>query len=365
MIAAALLPACFYSDPINERPSADINQVNPELPFRGDAIDVQPFIIDPNGDPTYTDWAAFACESANVERCDPVPYVTGNQYGFSFDAPVLTDRGLPAVLVHIELDVTDEWGAKASPRQMLDVPLADRDPELEPLQPDCYAFEGRCPVGVPAKISAKATDGDDTGALAFTDEIEVFPPAGIPQTAATVTRIDVGDGDGEATWEITATEPGDWSVRVEVVDPLDNPLDETARHHDTIDLPIAFEPDKQPCIGVTEPALPPEGAAVIVDQLRRFSVLEVRDDRDAYPTERGPIEWFGLSHFRWFLDGQQLGVDGNFVDIDPALYTPGTLLDLRVEAVDREDQPLCDGSLATCEDRPGCFQRRSWTLEVR
>jgi hypothetical protein len=366
-IAAALLAAplgaCFYVDPINERPSADINQVHPDLPFRGEPITVVPNIYDPDNDDPTIAWHAFACGDV---RCDDVAYITGSSDIFEFPAPEELDSGVPATRVHIELDVTDHWGAQALPRQTLDLPLADHNPTLAPGQNVGLQFEGTYTVGTPVMVTIRASDVDDVGALTFIEPAPVYPPPGVPVTAATLLRADGEDTDDTASWQLLATQPGEWKVHVEVVDPLDDPdAAEEDRHHAVQDVSVSFDADREPCIGVSDPSFPPDGAFVVVDELRRFSIEHVRDDLDIYPPPPVDDAFHETTRFRWYLDGVRLDVDGNAVELDPERYLPGTQLDLRVEAVDRADQPLCDSSLRTCEDRPGCFQRRSWAVEIR
>jgi len=211
-------------------------------------------------------------------------------------------------------------------------------------------------VDTPVRIVVNASDEDDPGALTFDDPI-LYPPTGVPATAATLSRVDSDDVDSQAKYDLYATDPGAWELVFTVRDPLDHT-------YSTTPYTVSFGEDKEPCLGVTDPAFPPAGAYVVVDQLRRFSVETVLDDLDVFPLPPADDPYLGPARFRWFLDGAPLDVDGNFVEIDPALYAPGTQHALRVEAVDRNDQPLCDSALASCEDRPGCFQRQTWTVEV-
>jgi hypothetical protein len=355
MIAAALLPGCFYMDPINERPSADILQVNPELPFRGDEITVEPQVVDPDGDPYDVEWRAYACTDA---RCDTSPYTSGLQTFFQFSAPTKLDNGSPATRLHLQLSVTDSWGAEAMPVQRLDLPLADHEPEVDTPQTSGYPFEGEYPVGTPVRINISATDEDDEGALVFLDPPELYAPDGSLPEEGELVRIDDDDFDGQASWQLLTTKAGQWDMRVTVEDPLEVSDDSGV-------FSIYVAPDKEPCIGVTDPAFPPPGATIVVDERRRFSVETVLDDRDFFPPPVGDHAFFGAASFRWFLDGQPLGVDGNAVEIDPAQYVPGTQLELRVEVVDRIDAPLCDAAMDACLDRDACYQRQTWTLEVR
>jgi hypothetical protein len=360
-LAAALVASsagCFYVDPINERPSADIEWVDPAQPDRGGFVQVEPHIYDPDGDQTVATWTAFACDSTG---CDSLAFETATSYTFGFTAPSFTDDGEPVVRVRVELSVVDEWGAAAVPGQTLDIIVGNAAPSLAPVQRSGRFFRGAYPVGTPVRLTAQGRDDDDgpTG-LTFDDAV-VYPPTGATLEDATFARVDDATPDGEAVWELVAEVPGLWEVEVTVRDFAEGASER-------VGVPVAA--DHPPCIGAADPAFPPEGARIVVDESRRFSVLAIDDDLDLYPAPAPDDEILGAASFRWYLAGpdgvfQELTVDGNGIDVDPGLWAPGDPLDLRVEAVDQVDRPLCDPAMATCELVAGCFQRRTWSLEVR
>jgi hypothetical protein len=360
-VVAAALGACFYVDPINERPSADIFRVDPELPMRGDPIVVQPYIIDPDGDATEAYWRAYACDA---DGCDLGVWADATTYQFTFFAPYDRASGAPATRVRIELDVFDAYGARAVPLQRLDVNLGNDAPEFVLVDDTGRFFDGAYPVGTPVILHVTFDDPDD-GA----DRVVVGEPTfnRIPDAAqltdATIERIDSGATPGLARWRLVAQVAGTWSVMFSIADPLGETTTEP--------IPISYADDRPPCIGVADPVFPPVGARMIVDAPTRFGVVTVRDDLDAYPLDTS-YPFLGLSSFRWYLADpstggvlRPLGIDGNAVEIDPRRYRPGDPLELRVEAVDQVDRPLCDSTLPTCEATTGCFQRRTWSLEVR
>jgi hypothetical protein len=88
-LAAAPLSACFYVDPINERPSAEIRDPQPSVPYRGDMMRFMPEIYDPDGDPFELEWRAYAC---TADACDDIASATATSELFEFPAPK-TDRG--------------------------------------------------------------------------------------------------------------------------------------------------------------------------------------------------------------------------------------------------------------------------------
>jgi hypothetical protein len=364
-LAAALLASvagCFYVEPINERPGAGIDWIDPEQPMRGEQVSVQPNIYDPDGDDTVPSWSVYACAG---DGCDTTPFDTANTYRFDFTTPFETGGGQPTTRVVVELEVFDEWGAAAVPIQGLDIIVGNASPVLEPVQRSGRFFRGSYPVGTPVRLTAFADDDDDgVEGLSYDDAI-LFPPTGATLEDATFVRIDpiaIPD-DGEAIWELVADVPGLWEVSITVHDFADSDSERVA-------VPVAA--DHPPCIGASDPGFPPEGARIVVDELRRFSVLAIDDDLDLYPAPSPNDDILGAASFRWFLASpasggalQPIAVDGNGVDIDPAAWTPGDQLELRVEAVDQLDRPLCDAAMATCELVTDCFQRQTWSLEVR
>ena len=63
-----------------------------------------------------------------------------------------------------------------------------------------------------------------------------------------------------------------------------------------------------------------------------------------------------------------IGVTSNSVELDPAAYTVGDQLELRVDIADRTGTTLtCPDSDLTCAQNAGsgCIQRLTWRVEVR
>jgi len=83
----------------------------------------------------------------------------------------------------------------------------------------------------------------------------------------------------------------------------------------------------------------------------------------------------GTTKFQWSLQppGQTGHVDiagavGSSFALDPAAYTPGQVLELRVQIYDRNNTtiPCVDGE-QTCSviSEPTCIQRQTWRVEIR
>lgn len=361
----AVLPlgsGCFYTDPINERPSADIVRDSLDNPARGDDIELDANIYDPDGNPTFPAWNAWAC---GIEGCDEVPIAQGLEYGFDFTVPLNTEAGSPTTRVYVTLDVTDDLGASAVPRQQLDIPVGNAAPTLE-VQKQGRTFMSRYPVNVPMTIVARKADADDGAAAVSIDVPVLYAPVGATIEDAELVLVD--ETDTELTWELTASMPGQWEVELTARDPFTPDPGEVMV---TVTIPVAE--DQSPCLTVGEPGFPPEGATIVLEDARRFAVLAVDDDLDLWPAPDAQDPYLGVTTFRWYLAAPDTGgvltalsgVDGSGVDLDPASYTPGDELTLRVEVSDRENRPLCDPALDTCAAIPGCFQRQTWHVEVR
>jgi len=235
----------------------------------------------------------------------------------------------------------------------------------EPAAPEPEDTTGTPPPEQPATESptVESDDADDTTSGLSFDDAVLYPPTGATLEDATFVRVDAGDGDGEAIWELVAAVPGLWEIEATVRDFADSATQ-------VIGVPVAA--DHPPCLGASDPAVPPEGARIVLDEARRFAVLAVDDDLDLYPAPAPGDDVLGAASFRWFLATPasggafvELAVDGNGVDLDPAAWAPGDELALRVEAVDQIDRPLCDPAMDTCELVAGCIQRQTWSLEVR
>jgi hypothetical protein len=364
MVVAASLAGCFYVDPINERPGADIRRIQPELPNRGDTVEVHAKIIDPDGDATVPDWRAFACD---LDGCDALAFDTSaDEVAFVFTAPFTRDSGAPATYVHVELAVVDALGAPALPPQSVDINVGNAPPSVMAPQRSGRFFRGAFPVDTTVTLTFAATDGDDGLAGLTFEPVQLFPPSGATLEDAVFARVDDAlAADGEAIYELTASAPGQWEVALTVSDPLG-----VSASSGNVGVPFAA--DHPPCLHVADPEFPPADARIVLDERRRFAVLAIDDDRDVFPPPPLDDDVLGAASFRWWLATpasggalEPLAVDGNGVTLDPAGWSPGDLLELRVEAVDREDRPLCDSTMASCELVAGCFQRQTWAMEVR
>jgi hypothetical protein len=345
---AVLAPGCFYVDPINERPSAEIVRVDTRPLVRGRQTEVAAMWSDPNGDAVTLAWTVTGCLADGV-TCD-TPIVTGTTADLSFMVPAVA--GLAKVKV--ELEVTDSHGAVARPEQVLLLDVEDQPPTLA-VQVQGRLWRGAYPVGLPITVLASPTDPDNDATTVTWDP--PYAPGTDPQRSAWT-------GDPHAlTRSFTPDVAGNWSIHATADDGLGgtggaSPLP-----------PIVVDDDRPPCLGTTDPML--AAGTITLDQARRFAVLSVDDDLDVYP----PASGLGVAGFRWSIASPEtggawtpLGTELSNVVIDPAAYAPGDAIALRVEISDAVARTLpCDATQDTCSitGDTTCLERQTWHLEVR
>jgi len=345
---------CFYDGVINDRPSAEIHRVGSGVPARGDALQFQAVVDDPDGDRVETQWRAEACNENVV--CTSI--ATGTDMVFGFRIPA-TAGGLPTVRVEVHLDVRDQVGAVARPPQSLSLDVINNPPDLT-VQRRGRELAGRFPPGVPITVSAAASDPDGD---AVTLSWVLYPAAGsVPGDRQWYRLPDPPTGGQE--YLLVPDVDGDWTVEVTADDGLDQTVVQSL---------IRVAPDRPPCLGAIDPIAPPPGAALVLDQPRRFSVLVVDDDLDVYPAPPPDDPYLGVAGFRWYL--REPGATGfTLVDtevaaleLDPAHYAPADQVEVRVEIDDRVGRTLpCAADAPTCSlGQDACLQRRTWTVEVR
>lgn len=349
LLLGLLLPGCFYSDPINTAPQADIQQVGAEV-YKLDTVTFQSNSSrDPDGDTLAFTWTANACTEDGI--CD---IFLGDSIYPSFTVGPLTSKAPFEVI----LTVTDPQGATATDH--LSVPVGNREPTVtaETITPtdDLGGFV----VGRTIDVVASASDPDDDP---ITITAELAAPKGSAPGGPALTEIEPG------RWRLTPDAAGIWMVTVNVVDD-----DEPAGTASTI-LPISISPDRDPCLTATRPAPTTSAAPLIVltsDGARSLDVVGVVDDLDPYPSDQGATDpLLGRPSFRWLVGAPGAPptlLDGSDVAaylFDPAAYSLGDDVVVRVEVADRRGEwPSCDSLLDTCGE-PACSQRQTWHVRVR
>ncbi len=367
LLASTLLLAsgCFYTDPINQRPSADIIQASSKTIYRNDPLALQASTYDPEGELVTVAWRVYACTDATTpDGCDQVPFETDILTDITFMVPAFRSDGTtPVQALRVILEAKDAHGATAKPDQELLLAVADQPPTLKLAKATRHGYV----VGTEIDLYAHVDDADDGYQMVTLQKPwQVFSPASQPP----FTLVDKGTLPNDPTthWQQFTTSPtgsGDWTIEVTASDELGAQT--------TQDLPITVVPDHPPCLSQWSPLAPPPGSTLPMQDPTLFQVLVVEDDLDPYPpVPSDPV--LGQTSFAWSLQPpgassyQPLAITGNSVTLDPATYTPGDVLALRVEIQDRNHTPVnCPTSDPTCSviSDPTCIQRLTWLVEVR
>lgn len=355
-LACSLVSGCFYLEPVNQRPGIEIIRLAPEALSRGGTVSLQARVLDPEGGAVSLLWRAHAC-GQTVAECDADSFDTRAQAVFEVAIPTVTLASAPVQHLKITLEATDERGASARPSQELYLDIGNEAPVLTSPR-----ATGALVVGQPVEVLVVRSDADDAAsnvALTWT----LFPPVGGKASLGPLAYP--GDSDHEQRRQFTPDVEGPWSIEVVARDPL-------AREARVVGL-FAVEVDRPPCLRALAPQPPAAPATLLLDSLRRFSVLTVQDTLDPFPGGARPP--FGVAQFTWSLKAPSRGgarqvlpgAAGNFVELDPAGFELGELVELRVEIADRVARSLpCADGAATCSiEGTGCLQRQTWLLEAR
>jgi hypothetical protein len=350
----ALVPGCLYFDPVNQRPSIDIIQQSSQVVPRGGTVALDAEADDPEGQAVWFQWHVYACADATAAvGCDADPFFTSLDASIQFPVPLVRDGGSPVQSVRVQLDAVDSLGATAKPSQELVIAVSDAAPVVMLRADSAYGYV----IGAPVVVYATVSDADDPSIAPL--DWTVFGPVG---PSFTPDPVDPMNPDTARTFVPTATGP--WTVRVTATDPVG----ET----DVESVTPTIVADSPPCLAQTAPIAAPPGQAWPMTDATLFQVLVVQDDLDRYPTNPSdPI--LGAPTFTWSLlppgattRHVMTGATGASVALDPASYTPGDLLELRVEIADRNHTPIpCAEAAPTCSiGADSCIQRLTWRVEV-
>ncbi|MGE5184143.1 MAG: hypothetical protein ACM31C_18865 [Acidobacteriota bacterium] len=360
-----VVTGCFYVQPINQRPSADIIQGTSSSVYRNQQhVKLDSSVYDPEGQTVSVHWRVYACSDATqVSGCDADPYYDTHNPSTDFDVVANRIDGTPTQALRVILEAIDARGAVAKPSQELLLPVVDAPPTVTLDTSSPYFILDHYVDGYPIDVYAKADDADD-GAAAVLPSIQdvtawnVYTPAGASYTlgAPTTTQTTVHR-------VLTPQGEGNYDIQVTATDPVGSPT--------TAVKTITVAKDHPPCLAQWSPLA---GGTFPMQDPTLFQILVVQDDLDPYPAVAGdPVR--GTTAFSWSLlppgatQRQPLaGVVGNSVALDPASYTPGDVLELRVEIQDRQHTAVnCPDGDATCSviSDPSCIQRLTWRVEVQ
>lgn len=357
VMAFGALTGCFYTEVINERPSAEIRRDGSGEVLRGAEVSFLAVLDDPDDDSLSISWHAQACNLRSV--CASV--VSGVDPFLEFRVPGEVE-GAPTVRVAVYLDVTDTHGAVARPTQMLELPVGNNAPTVL-LQRRGRELDGQFPPGVPIVITAGVADPDEDS---VTLTWELFPARASESSARGWRRLPDPPPSPVAeiveAYELIPDVDGEWVVRVTATDGIDTAVESRT---------LVVEPDRAPCIGATDP--PAATGALLLDGRRRISVLAVDDDLDVYPFPPPSDLYLGPATFSWSVraagatEFSTVATGVSALEVDPAFHAPGDRIEVRVEIGDRTGRAVdCETEAPTCSERQDeCLQRQTWTMEVR
>ena len=166
MVLASVLSGCFYTDPINQRPSIAIHQSAPGDPVARGMQDVvfNAVTNDPDGDVVAVAWRAYACDHT---ACDATEFQSGADTAFRIvEVPLTNAAGTSYDTLEIRLEGHDALGATAKPSQTLDIHLDDAAPAIQ-MRADPRPAVTDAAIGVYALV----TDADDS----VTDTLRTTP----------------------------------------------------------------------------------------------------------------------------------------------------------------------------------------------
>lgn len=358
---------CFYVEEINQRPGIRINATGDQI-YRGDHVELTASADDPENHLVRFTWRAYACtEGAGGADCDREPFYTQAELDHAdFDVPLLReDSPVPVRNVRVLLDAKDDLGATAKPSQELVIVALDRPPSLDLARKGTFILTPNRPVILYATVG----DIDDGPAALGTPTWEVFAPAQVPHELVDEMFTQNPNDPAHKTFakKFTPKAIGDWEIRVTATDPLDQKT--------TKSLMLSVVAPPPPCIAQVAPIVPPAGAALPITDTTLFRVPVVIDDLDVWPPQQDDEMTLDVTRFQWSVQAPGAathvpvsGATASSFQLDPATFTPGDIVEVRVEIYDRQNTPVgCPDSEATCStiSMPSCIQRQTWRVEVR
>lgn len=361
LLALPAMPACFYVDDLNTRPVVSIEKTSIPALSRGHGAEFRAdrYDEDDGGYNVSVAWEMHVCGRL-ADDCDAASFFTGTEAKASVMVPAVRSDGSPVEKLEVILRGVDPQGAESRPtaRQVYDVGNAAPLITLQAAGFDNY------PVGVPFSIRARITDPDDTAA-AIAAQWKVYSPAGSANPALEMLVPDPARPN-ESSYRLLPDKPGKWTIEVTATDAIGA----IAVEH--IDVQVVE--DRPPCIDTVTPLPAPAASTAILDVAQRFAVQVVDDDLDIFPAPVGD-PYVHETKFTWSIKspltgGVRSAIDGPSrasIDLDPALYNPGDIIELRVEIADRVARTLsCADGAPTCSiNSNACVQRQTWRLEVR
>ena len=365
-LIALALTSCFYTEPINQRPSIDIDSKQ-STAHRGDFVNFEAIMSDPEVQAIELSWSAFLCTDARApDGCDAVASETGTQEKFAFKVPPVRRELSPSKPVQsllIQLAAQDAYGARARPDQHTVVDIDDVSPTLTLDATSRYGYVEGIDLDLFATVADMDDGPDKIGPLVW----HVFTPSA-DATYSTTIEAPASTDQKTRTERLMVHAPlgvGQWTFQAIAKDPLGATV--------MADKTIAIAPDHDPCLQQWSPIAPLDGVNTYpLTALTSFQVPIVNDDLDVYPPRPSdPV--LGQTRFTWSIKQPgataftALASTANTVDLDPKQYEANDLIELRVQIYDRRNVAItCDPALLTCStiSDPTCIQRLTWRVRV-
>ena len=335
--ALLAVSGCLYIAPINERPHAQIERLNDGPFLTQQAIEFSAEGSADDSGAIEASWFAEICDDVEREVCDPLPVGVGERF------QVVSPRGGE---LFVDLTIEDRHGAVA--RDTETITVSNRTPVV--------ALEAFGPRVVDGAITVFAR-GED----AESPEVTLVWSLSVPDTSVSA----VFEAESLTEYRLVPDVPGAYEVKVTAVD--------SEGGESEVALPLAVLEDSPPCVRVTDPPTAPE-AIIPLDRgegPRRFAVLRVQDDLDAYPRAPTAETFEGETELRWRLATpassgvlEEAGEDSAII-LDPSFWAPGDRLTLRLDASDRVARSGCGEGEPFCNLSDNCRQRVTWVVEVR
>lgn len=361
LASSGLLAGCFYTGPLNERPRAEIEKLTAgpyHYPGQTVSLGARKSSDGEDGGTLSATWSAYTCPTP--EACSPIGESMVMGLDGTYVVAIPSQNHDP---IRVQLVVRDKNGAES--RDVETIEVGNRPPVVT-VQ---VRQGGQAPgltesfvVTVPLEVAVAVNDedGDPTSLEWALIRPRESDPADVEWEPVDETGM---------TYTLTPDVSGVWRVDITASDGLP---EGTEVHMEQ----ILVDEDQPPCIGITSPASPGDGRHVLrrEDGPRAFTVLHVADDLDPSPRPAIDSIYVGTASFAWSLAGPQTGGDlepvagasGPEHVIDPALYAPGDLLELRVDVSDRVARaPTCGAAEPVCSTSDVCFQRLTWEVEIR
>jgi len=362
VISLALLwTGCFYIDPIETHPTVTLFPASTVQVTRGGQLTVTAQLEHPD---TFA-WSAFACEDRDGFNCSASSFyvpVAGTPTGSAVLAVPVRVSGESSPLTQsivVEVVARDDHGAIALGGATQRYSVEDAAPMLD-VSSSAHSYT----VGAPIEVFATYSDLDDELADITLRAMVVTPLPAISLEAGSQAQLD--STHITVTQRLVPNVAGSWVVEVTATDRAGMAMDKT--------LALEIAADQPPCIAQARPLVPPEGVTLPITESTLFQIPLVDDDLDGYPpVSSDPL--YGTASFEWSIlppgASERValpGTSGNRVPFDPGLYTPGQIVELRVEVFDRHHTAVsCPDEMSTCAltTNDGCTQRQTWRLEIR